>query len=194
MNSEIIEKAARLALERHEGQFRKGPARLPYVSHCEDVARLVARHGGDDIAVAAAWLHDAVEDTETTLGEISATFGEDVAGLVDEVTDDPNLEKHEARAAQIQDAGKKSPAAALIKAADQTSNMKSIVDTPPYWSREVALAYVDKARAVVAGLNATSSIKKEFEAEANAAEEKARSFEVADHYSSDRFRPLGRSR
>ena len=176
MKSEIIEQAARLARERHQGQFRKGPERLPYVTHCEDVAHLVARHGGNDIAIAAAWLHDAVEDTETTLDEIRSTFGEDIAGLVDEVTDDPALQKHEARAVQIRDAAKKSPAAALIKAADQASNMKSIVDTPPYWTREAALAYVAKARAVVAGLKSTASIKKEFEAAANAAEEKARSF------------------
>ena len=66
----MIDKAARLAAERHAGQFRKGPAGSPYITHCGEVAALVAEHGGTEAAIAAAWLHDTVEDTGTSLAEI----------------------------------------------------------------------------------------------------------------------------
>ena len=114
MKSRLIEKAAALARERHDGQLRKGPKRLPYVTHCEEVARLVLDNGGGEAAVAAAWLHDTVEDTDTTVDEIGALFGEKVAGIVDEVTDDPGLDKAAARAAQIAQAPNRSPDAALV--------------------------------------------------------------------------------
>src|SRR5690606_33638109 len=131
-------------------------------------------HGGDEAAVTAAWLHDIVEDTPTTLIEIEERFGPEVASIVAEVTDDPKLSKADARAEQIASAPRKSPAAALVKAADQTSNMRSIVETPPYWSEEQGLAYIAKARAVVAGLMAPASMKLTFSLAADAAERKFR--------------------
>ena len=49
-------------------------------------------YGADEDTIIAAWLHDTVEDTDTTLDEITQLFGANVAGIVDEVTDDPTLE------------------------------------------------------------------------------------------------------
>lgn len=167
----MIDRAKQLATERHEGQFRKGAEKLPYIVHCEEVAGLVERHGGNEDAIAAAWLHDVIEDTKTTLEEVEALFGGAVASIVDEVTDDPDHSKEDARAEQIRSAPFKSVSAALVKAADQTSNMNSIVSTPPYWSRERRLAYVRKARAVVSGLKVPQSLVVEFEAAAKAAED-----------------------
>lgn len=165
----LIENAKRLATERHEGQFRKGEDKIPYMTHCEEVAGLVGSHGGDDCVIAAAWLHDAVEDTETTLDEIEALFGKKVADLVAEVTDDPAQAKEEQRAKQIETAPHKSPGAALIKAADQTSNRRSIALTPSYWSREKTLNYIAKAEAVVSGLPISASMKAKFDRAAGAA-------------------------
>jgi len=153
-----------LATSRHEGQFRKGPKPLPYVTHFEEVTEIVARHGGSDADIAAAWLHDTVEDTETTLTEIAMLFGDNVAGLVGEVTDDPDLTKEEQRKAQIATAPHKSAGAAMIKAADQMSNMRSLVTSPPEWSQEKRLAYVAKARAVVVGLSIPLVLRGEFDA------------------------------
>ncbi len=62
------------------------------------------------------------------------------------------------------------PGAALVKAVDQTSNMNSIVNTPPYWLNEERLAYVAKARTVVAGLKIPPTLATEFEKAATAAE------------------------
>jgi len=168
--TEATQRAEKLATERHEGQFRQGPGKVPYVTHCREVAELVASHGGSEEAVIAAWLHDAVEDTTTTITEIEDLFGPVVASIVAEVTDDPDLDKETARSQQILAAPHKSPGAALVKAADQTSNMRSIVNTPPYWPLEQRLAYIAKARAVVAGLPAPASLKAVFAEAADAAE------------------------
>lgn len=160
-----------LATERHEGQVRKGPIPAPYVTHCAEVAETVARHGGSEEAVAAAWLHDTVEDTKTTLTEIKQLFGEAVAGMVGEVTDDKTLSKAERRARQIASAPHKSAGAALIKAADQMSNMHGLVASPPEWSAEKRLTYIAKARAVVAGLPIPGALRDEFEVAAREAED-----------------------
>jgi (p)ppGpp synthase/HD superfamily hydrolase len=162
--------AARLAAERHAGQVRKGRAGAPYVAHLREVAELVAGHGGSEDAVVAAWLHDSVEDTATTLPEIAERFGDGVAAIVAELSDDPRMTKAEANAEQVRSAPCKSPAAALIKAADQTSNLRGIAEDPPDWTAERRAAYVAKARAVVAGLPAPGSIKAVFAAAAKAAE------------------------
>lgn len=169
-----IDQGVSLAAERHAGQVRYGPAGLPYVTHCEEVAALVEEHGGDEATIIAAWLHDTVEDTPTTLAEIEQRFGGEVASIVAEVTDDPSLNRAEARAEQIASAPGKSPKAALVKAADQASNMRSILETPPYWPEAKALAYIAKARSVVAGLPAPASLKVAFHEAADAAERKIR--------------------
>ena len=84
----IIERAELFATAAHgaTGQKRKYTDE-PYVIHLREVALLVAEHGGDDAMIAAAWLHDVVEDTAITLDEITAHFGEDVASLVFALTD-----------------------------------------------------------------------------------------------------------
>lgn len=166
--SNITPKA--FATERHVGQYRKGTNPLPYVAHCEEVAEIVGFHGGSDTTIAAAWLHDTVEDTETTLSEVAVLFGDRVASLVAEVTDDPNLSKEEQREAQIASAFQKSPGAALIKAADQMSNMRSLLSSAPNWSEERRMAYIIKARSVVAGLPIPSALRIEFDDAALAAE------------------------
>lgn len=159
-----------LATARHEGQFRKGPNPTPYVTHCEEVAETVTRHNGSGEAISAAWLHDIVEDTETTFAEIEELFGSAVAALVGEVTDDPSLSKEDQRKAQITSAPNKSVGAAMIKAADQMSNMRSLVSSPPSWSMDRRLGYVEKARAVVSGLPISDLLRAEFDDAAVAAE------------------------
>ncbi len=180
MTRSRIDQGVALAAERHAGQVRYNPAGLPYVTHCEEVAALVEEHGGDEAAIIAAWLHDIVEDTPTTLAEIEQRFGGEVASIVAEVTDDPSLSKAEARAAQIASSPGKSSKAALVKAADQASNMRSLVETPPYWPEAKALAYIAKARSVVAGLPAPASLKVVFHEAADAAERKIRSMSGRD--------------
>jgi (p)ppGpp synthase/HD superfamily hydrolase len=92
----MISQALAWAVARHAGQFRDGEAALPYACHPIEVAAQLRQIGGvtDEAEIAAAFLHDLIEETDTTLEEIKAEFGPEVAGLVDELTrTEPALEK-----------------------------------------------------------------------------------------------------
>ncbi len=87
--SDLIARAKALAYERHQGQTRKGLAAEPYITHVAGVAELVIQFGGDEETIAAAWLHDVVEDCPpTSLKDIETMFGARVASIVAETTDD----------------------------------------------------------------------------------------------------------
>ena len=98
-------------------------------------------------------MHDAVEDQDVTLDEIRALYGEDVAAIVAEVTDDKSLPKPIRKELQVSKAPHKSRAASILKLADKTSNVRAVVQTPPtHWPLERKQAYVAWAKAVVEGL------------------------------------------
>lgn len=158
MEMTIVARARAFAEARHHGQTRKDGARTPYVAHLDEVATLVARFGGGEEVVAAAWLHDTVEDCPpTSLDEIGAAFGPAVRRIVAEVTDDKALAKAERKRLQIAHAPSKSPGAALVKICDKISNVRSVGATPPAdWPQVRRRAYLDWAEAVVAGLRHVS--------------------------------------
>ena len=83
-NMDMIEKAYDLANDAHKGVCRRSGE--PYICHPLAVARLVLDLGMDTESIAAALLHDVVEDTPTTLDDLKSAFGEEVALLVDGVT------------------------------------------------------------------------------------------------------------
>src|SRR5712691_5947524 len=97
-------KAADAAARWHVHQRRKGQAGEPYINHLLEVATLVAEatDGKDPELVIAALLHDAIEDCEVPKEMIAATFGDDVAAIVGEVTDDKSLEKGERKRKQVE--------------------------------------------------------------------------------------------
>src|SRR5246127_1022608 len=121
----LVSEAAELAARRHNGMARKGRGNEPYINHLAEVANLLAAatDGADAELVAAGWLHDTVEDTDTTAEELAEKFGERVAALVVECTDDMSLPKAERRRLQVVNASHKSPSARLIKIADKISNI-----------------------------------------------------------------------
>jgi (p)ppGpp synthase/HD superfamily hydrolase len=80
--SVVLERALRFAADRHRGQNRKGSV-TPYVEHVYGVALILERLGFEEEVVVAGLLHDVVEDTETSLEDLSARFGESTASLVD---------------------------------------------------------------------------------------------------------------
>ena len=151
----LITRAFYFSSKRHSDQRRKGKAKEPYVNHLAEVAQLVAEttNGKDPNLVAAALLHDTIEDTKTELCELIETFNDDVASLVEEVTDDKTLRKEERKAAQITNAPKKTPRAKIITLADKTSNLRSIAKSPPEnWDSIRKTEYIDWAVRVVSGL------------------------------------------
>ena len=161
----LVSEAAELAARRHTGMARKGRGNEPYVNHLAEVANLLAfaTEGADAELVAAGWLHDTIEDTGITRGELAEKFGERVAAVVVEVTDDMSLPKEQRRQKQIEDAPHKSPGAKLVKIADKISNIRArIVREPSKGQREDLADYVAWAEKVVArcqGINAALDAK-----------------------------------
>ena len=83
----LIKKAKIFAYERHAGQVRKGNED-PFITHLEKVTDIIKTLTDDEEVIAAAWLHDVVEDTETTLEEIYELFGERVRRFVELESED----------------------------------------------------------------------------------------------------------
>ena len=150
----LISEAAELAARRHSGMARKGRGNEPYINHLAEVANLLAAatDGADAELVAAGWLHDSIEDTDTTREELAQKFSERVAAFVIECTDDMSLPKAERRRRQVVDSPKKSSDAKLIKIADKISNIEARIRSNPTNEERADLTdYTDWAEQVVAG-------------------------------------------
>ena len=151
----VLISAIAFAAEKHRNQRRKDPEASPYINHPIALAHVLLHQAGiDDVTVlAAALLHDTVEDTDTSADELRAAFGETIAGLVLEVTDDKSLPKAERKRLQIEHAPHLSPGAKLIKLADKICNLRDVRRAPPAgWSLERRRDYFDWARSVIDGL------------------------------------------
>lgn len=147
-------KALDFAARKHVNQRRKGEAREPYLNHLAEVAQLIAEATGniDPNLVIAGLLHDTIEDTPTTHDELVAQFGADIADLVREVTDNKTLSKAERKQLQIEHAPHLSSRAKMIKTADLTSNLRSIMESPPQaWDETRKRKYFEWAAKVIAG-------------------------------------------
>jgi len=118
--------AWRFAADAHAGQLRAANL-APYIQHPERVAELTAAHGGDDGMIAAALLHDVIEDSPAETEQIRDAFGADIAGLVDALTDDRRIEDYGERKTalreQVRAAGER---AALIYGSDKLANSRDL--------------------------------------------------------------------
>ncbi len=126
----LVQRAYEMAKEAHRHQLRSSGE--SYINHPIAVARIVADIGLDETSIAAALLHDAVEDTEITVGEVEAGFGAEVAGIVDGVTKLERLQFDSKEAQQAATMRKMLVAMArdlrvlIIKLADRLHNMRTI--------------------------------------------------------------------
>ena len=162
MNSDLVllTRAADYAARQHLAQRRKGERAEPYINHLTEVATLLAEatDGNDVVLVMGGLLHDTLEDTDATYEDLVQRFGPEVAALVAEVTDDKSLKKEERKRLQVEKAGSKSQRARMLKIADKTSNLRSLIESPPKgWTGERLRDYVVWAEQVVRscrGLNA----------------------------------------
>lgn len=151
----LILKACEFAADKHRNQRRKDQARTPYINHPLAVVRVLAEEGGvkDAEILAAAILHDTLEDTQATLKELQKAFGRRVASMVAEVTDDKTLPKPVRKQRQIDHGPRKSKGAALIKVADKICNLRDLGQSPPtHWTVERKGKYIEWAREVVRAL------------------------------------------
>ena len=144
---ELIRRAGLVAINAHEGQLRRTGE--PYVTHPIAVADITADLGMDEPTIAAALLHDAVEDTGVTTEWLAGEFGEQVAAVVDGVTKLDRLEFDSKEAQQAATIRKMFIAMAqdwrvlLIKLADRLHNMRTISLMPMNRQRAIAQETLD---------------------------------------------------
>ncbi|MDO5441957.1 MAG: bifunctional (p)ppGpp synthetase/guanosine-3',5'-bis(diphosphate) 3'-pyrophosphohydrolase, partial [Bacillota bacterium] len=125
-----LEKAYLKAKELHKDQKRKSGE--PYIIHPMAVAKILAELGIDDVGIAAGLLHDVVEDTEYSLEELKADFGDEVALIVDGVTKLTSFNNGNKNAAQAETIRKmflamtKDIRVLIIKLADRLHNLRTI--------------------------------------------------------------------
>ncbi len=126
-HSHLIQRALAFAARKHTST-RKG-SDIPYITHPAQVAIILARHGYEDHVLAAAILHDVLEDTDSSPGEVRGLFGEKVLQLVQELTEPQFKPKEETwerrKAAKLEQLLGASPEALAICAADRLHNVCS---------------------------------------------------------------------
>lgn len=124
--SKLLETALELASDAHQGQTRNDD-RSPYIGHPLAVARLLNDSDCDESVIAAALLHDVVEDTKLRIRDVVERFGADVGELVAALTEDESIAAYEERKAahrdEVEAAG---PRAAAIYAADKLANLRDM--------------------------------------------------------------------
>lgn len=145
---------------KHRNQRRKDVDASPYINHPIALARVLAVEGGvtDHKTLAAAILHDTLEDTETTYEELKEKFGRVIAQAVREVSDDKTLSKLDRKRLQIEHARHLSRRARLVKLADKTCNVRDMASHPPHgWDLARRREYFDWAKKVVDQIRGTSA-------------------------------------
>ncbi|MBQ4068159.1 MAG: bifunctional (p)ppGpp synthetase/guanosine-3',5'-bis(diphosphate) 3'-pyrophosphohydrolase [Lachnospiraceae bacterium] len=120
-----VEMAIRFAMDCHHGQTRKGTD-IPFIVHPLEVMNILYGMKADANLVIAGLLHDVVEDTDTTIEEIRATFGDDVAGLVGGHTEDKSKTWEERKETEIRDTLLAPLRLKMLVLADKLANMRSI--------------------------------------------------------------------
>lgn len=125
--SPLVHAALEKARTAHAGQVRNGSGGMPYVEHPVAVAALLDQHGYGEEALAAALLHDVVEDSDVTLDELRELFGHEVAGMVGALTDDEAIESYRERKAEHRERVAAAPGEAhAIYGADKLTNVKTL--------------------------------------------------------------------
>lgn len=143
MFSHGIERAIEVALEAHAGQRRRGGREGPYAVHPIHAAIMLARLGLCELSIQAALLHDVVEDCpDWTLARLEELFGEAVATVVAELTEDKRLGWEERKRSGIARVASMSAEARAVKAADKLHNLATLVhdlgcarDPDEVWAR-----------------------------------------------------------
>lgn len=121
----MIKQAAEFAELAHKGAFRKGTA-IPYITHPLETAVIVSTLTSDPDLIAAALLHDTLEDTETTYEDLESRFGTRVADLVAEESEDKSKSWKERKSqtiAHLEHAGREIK---ILTLADKLSNIRSM--------------------------------------------------------------------
>jgi GTP pyrophosphokinase len=142
LDHELLVKAYRYSLAAHAGQVRRSGE--PYVSHCVEVAHILADLQLDTTTVTSGLLHDIVEDTDITIADIEREFGKEIASIVDGLTKIANLPLSSREERQVENYRKlllsiaKDARVILIKLADRLHNMRTLEWLAPEKRRRIA--------------------------------------------------------
>src|SRR5271165_6671532 len=143
----MVRRAYEIAAERHRDQFRSSGE--PYITHLLEVAHILADIKLDATTLAAALLHDAIEDTEYPVSRIEERFGPEVAHLVEGVTKIGRLNMMAPEARQAENVRKMLLAmvndvrVVLVKLADRLHNMRTLEFLPPAKQQRTARETMD---------------------------------------------------
>jgi (p)ppGpp synthase/HD superfamily hydrolase len=124
--SALLERAYGMAVSAHHGPRSRGDTSI---DHPVAVARLLHENGFPGVVVAAAMLHDVIEDTDTELEEIEAEFGAEVAALVGEMTEDRTIAAYSDRKAEHRGRVAGNGRVAAIYAADKLAKVRRLNET-----------------------------------------------------------------
>ena len=131
LDTELLDRAIIFAVRAHSGTERRGKG-YPYIVHLMEAMEIVATMTADQELLAAAALHDTVEDTEVTVEQLRAEFGERIASLVAEESDvmpegmTEEASWHQRKQAAIDHLSKASHDAKMVALGDKLSNMRAI--------------------------------------------------------------------
>lgn len=120
----MIRKAAEFAARAHAGAMRKG-SQIPYIYHPMEVALIVAQMTDDPEVIAAAYLHDVLEDTQVTADELEKEFGSRVLAMVNAETEDKSLTWRERKENTIRHLLTASYEVKILTLGDKLSNMRA---------------------------------------------------------------------
>jgi GTP diphosphokinase / guanosine-3',5'-bis(diphosphate) 3'-diphosphatase len=142
LDEELLARAYRFSERAHVGQKRLSGE--DYVSHCVEVAKILADLQLDSVTVASGLIHDVVEDTPTTVAEVEREFGPEIASIVDGLTKIGTLPAHSTQERQVENYRKlllsiaKDARVILIKLADRLHNMRTLEYLRPEKQRRIA--------------------------------------------------------
>jgi (p)ppGpp synthase/HD superfamily hydrolase len=126
-SSPLVDSALETARRAHAGQTRSGSGGMDYIAHPRQVAELLADHGYAETVLAAALLHDVVENSETEVEDLRARFGDPVAGLVATLSDDESIPGWDRRKLEHRErVAAAGPEARAIYGADKLVNIATL--------------------------------------------------------------------
>ncbi|MEK7239984.1 MAG: bifunctional (p)ppGpp synthetase/guanosine-3',5'-bis(diphosphate) 3'-pyrophosphohydrolase [Gemmatimonadota bacterium] len=143
LDAELLSRAYRYSEKAHAGQTRRNGD--PYVTHCVEVAKILAELQLDTVTVASALIHDVIEDTPITVEDVEREFGREVAQIVDGVTKIGHLPTGSREERQVENYRKlllsiaKDARVILIKLADRLHNMRTLDVMPEDKRHRIAL-------------------------------------------------------
>lgn len=147
LDLELLARAYRFSAKAHEGQFRRNGD--PFVTHCVEVAKILAELQLDSVTVATGLIHDVVEDTSLQIEDVEREFGTEIAQLVDGLTKIGHLPMHSTEERQVENYRKllvsiaKEVRVIIIKLADRLHNMRTLDWLPEEKQRRIAQETMD---------------------------------------------------